>query len=73
LEIVNDVEGIGPDDGVPEADAVEQHQAADSDDDTGLDTAYLNADVADRDANEADVIDQAFIVPAADDYWDDDR
>ena len=73
LEMVKDVEGIGPDDGVPEADAMEQHQAADSDDDTGLDTAYLNADATDRDANEADVIEQAFIVHAADDDWDDDR
>jgi hypothetical protein len=72
LEIVNDVEGIGPDDLVPEADAVEQRQAVDSDDDGGLDTAYLNADAADRDANEADVIEQAFIVPA-DDEWDDDH
>jgi hypothetical protein len=72
LEIVNDVEGIGPDDLVPEADAVEQRRAVDSDDDGGLDTAYLNADAADRDANEADVIEQAFIVPA-DDEWDDDH
>jgi hypothetical protein len=79
FEIVNDVEGLnfpGPDDVVPEADAAEQHQAVESDfdvDDTGLDIAYLNADATDRDANEADVIEQAFIVPGADDYWDDDR
>ncbi len=66
---MNDVEGIGPDDGVPEADAAEQRQAIDSEDDAGLDTAYLDA-VSDRDANEADVIEQAFIVPADDD-WDD--
>ena len=73
---MNDVEGIGPDDEVPEADAAEQHQAVDSDlgiTDAGLDIAYLNADATDRDANEADVIEQAFIVPGADDYWDDDR
>jgi hypothetical protein len=63
--------GIGPDDAVPEADAAEQRQAldADADDDAGLDTAYLES-ATDRDANEADVIEQAFIVPAADD-WDD--
>jgi hypothetical protein len=61
--------GIGPDDGVPEADAAEQRQAADSEDDTGLDTAYLEA-AADREANEADVIEQAFIVPADDDRDD---
>jgi hypothetical protein len=69
---VNDVEGIGPDDGVPEADAAEQRQAIDSDldvDDAGLDTSYLESDT-DREANEADVIEQAFIVPADDD-WDD--
>ena len=76
---MNDVEGFhipGPDDEVPEADAAEQHQAVESDldiTDTGLDIAYLNADATDRDANEADVIEQAFIVPGADDYWDDDR
>ena len=73
MEIVNDVEGIGPDDGVPEADAAEQHQAVDYDNDAGLDTAYLNADAEDREANEADVIEQAFIVPDADDDWGDDH
>jgi hypothetical protein len=71
-EIVNDVEGVGPDDVVPEADAAEQRQAVDSDDDAGLDTAFLNADATDREANEADVIEQAFIVPT-DDEWDDDH
>ena len=72
---MNDVDGFnfpGPDDGVPEADAAEQQQAVDSDDDAGLDTAYLNTDATDRDANEADVIEQAFIVPT-DDEWDDDH
>ncbi len=59
----------GPDDVVPEADAAEQHQALDSEDDAGLDTDYLGA-AADRDAHEADVIEQAFIVPTDDD-WDD--
>ena len=68
---MNDVEGVGPDDGVPEADAVEQQLAIDSEK-AGLDTEYLNADAADRDANEADVIEQAFIVPA-DDEWGDDH
>ncbi len=61
--------GIGPDDAVPEADAAEQRQVIDSDEETGLDTAYLD-DTTDRDANEADVIEQAFIVPTDDD-WDD--
>jgi hypothetical protein len=73
LETVNDVEGIGPDDVVPEADAAAQHQAVDFDDDEGLDTTYLNTDATDRDANEADMIEQAFIVPEAGDDWDDDQ
>ena len=72
---MNDVEGTefpGPDDGVPEADAAEQRQVVDSDDHGGLDAAYLNANATERDANEADVIEQAFIVPT-DDEWDDDH
>lgn len=68
--MVNDVEGLVPDDEVPEADAQEQRQLVDADDEAGLDTAYLSADATDRDANDADVLDQAFIVPADDD-WDD--
>ena|SRR5947209_20245893 len=70
LDIVNDVEGIGSEDGVPEADAVEQRQPVDSDDEVGLDTTYLTA-ATDRDANEADVVEQAFIVPVDDDWVDD--
>ncbi len=61
--------GIGPDDVVPEADAAEQQQAVDSEEEAGLDTTYLD-DATDRDANEADVIEQAFIVPADDDWTD---
>ncbi|WP_407689016.1 hypothetical protein [Mycobacterium sp. HUMS_1102779] len=68
--MVNDVEGLVPDDEVPEADAQEQRQLVDADDEAGLDTAYLSADATDRDANDADVLDQAFAVPADDD-WDD--
>lgn len=59
----------GPDDVVPEADAAEQQQALDPEDEAGLDTGYLG-DATERDANEADVIEQAFIVPTEDD-WDD--
>lgn len=58
----------GPDDVVPEADAAEQRLALDPEEEAGLDTAYLEA-ASDRDANEADVIDQAYIVPSDD--WDD--
>ncbi|WP_068181800.1 hypothetical protein [Mycobacterium sp. UM_CSW] len=59
----------GPDDVVPEADAAEQRLPLDPEEEAGLDTAYLDA-AADRDANEADVIEQAYIVPVDDD-WDD--
>jgi hypothetical protein len=49
-------------DDAPLADAVEQRQPADlSAADDGLDTAYL-ANLGQRDANPADVIDQAAIV-----------
>lgn len=57
---------VGPQDPVPEADAAEQQRSVDFDDEAGLDTAYLS-DAKDRDANEADVIDQAYIVPLSDD------
>lgn len=65
-----DVEGGFPIDEAPEGDALEQQQSVDSDDEVGLDTEYLSA--AERDANEADVIEQAFIVPSDDD-WADER
>ncbi|MGB9224721.1 hypothetical protein [Mycobacterium sp.] len=59
---------------VPEADALEQrrpHQPTDVDDETGWDTTDLS--MTDRDANEADVIDQATVVAGPDDEWDFDR
>lgn len=61
-----------PTDEAPEGDTADQRRSVDFDE-AGLDTDYL-ADylAADRDANEADVIEQAYIVPGADD-WDDDR
>ncbi|WP_042915763.1 hypothetical protein [Mycobacterium canetti] len=62
-----EVVGGGPQDEVPEADAVEQARAVDFDDEAGLDTAYLSGGAGDRDASEADVVDQAFVVPVADD------
>jgi hypothetical protein len=74
FENVNDVEGgfpiDFPIDEAPEGDAVEQRQPVESDKEPGLDTDYLNT--ADRDANEADVIEQAFIVPPDDD-WENQR
>jgi hypothetical protein len=57
-------------DEVPAADAAEQLQPADvSDEDAGLDTHYA-ANLFQRDANPADVIDQAIIVPIPDDDRD---
>lgn len=66
---MSDVDVIGPDDEVPEADAADQHRSVD-DAAPGLDTAYLSGAV-DRDANEADVIEQAYVVPDEDDDWSD--
>jgi hypothetical protein len=57
-------------DDAPEGDAVAQQQSVEYDDEAGLDTDYLTA--ADREANEADVIEQAYVVPVEDD-WNDDR
>jgi|YelNatPaOPRAMG01_1025707.scaffolds.fasta_scaffold369962_1 hypothetical protein len=59
---MTDVERIAPIDEVPEADAADQRRTVDSEDETGLDTSYV-ADVATREANPADLIDQAIIVP----------
>lgn len=67
---MKDVDSGFPIDEAPEGDAMEQQQSVDFDDEAGLDTDYLTA--ADRDANEADVIEQAYIVPDEDD-WADDR
>jgi hypothetical protein len=57
-------------DDVPAADAAEQRQPADiSVEDAGLDTRYV-ANLLQRDANPADVIEQAIIVPMPDDDRD---
>ncbi|MDI3314879.1 MAG: hypothetical protein QJR12_11585 [Mycobacterium sp.] len=48
----------------PEADAAEQ-RAIVSGDDAGLDISYLT-DINEREANEADLIDQAIVVPIPD-------
>ena len=64
------LDGIPLADDVPVADAVEQLQPADvSVEDAGLDTRYV-ANLIQRDANPADVIDQAIIVPIPDDDRD---
>jgi hypothetical protein len=50
----------------PEADAIDQHLSVDADHQSGLDTIHLDA-ISDRDANEADLIDQATTVPIPED------
>jgi hypothetical protein len=68
---VKDGESFIPADEVPQADALDQQRPADFDDETGLDTPYLRT--TERDANEADLIEQAFVVPAPDDERDADQ
>lgn len=67
---MTDVERGFPSDEAPEGDAAEQQQPVDFDDEAGLDTEYVTA--ADREANEADVIEQAYVVPTEDE-WGDER
>lgn len=55
----------------PEGDAVEQLRPVHSDDEPGFDTDYVAA-ARDREANEADVIEQAYVVPTEDD-WEEGR
>ena len=62
------VESSGLTHEAPEADAMEQRLVVDPDDDTGLDTNYVGA-LADQDANAADVIDQAIVVPLPEDDY----
>lgn len=65
-----DAEGLSPSDGIPEADRAEQRLAADvGDEEAGLDPAHLE-DIHDKDANPADVIDQAISVPLPHDDYD---
>ncbi|BCO37249.1 hypothetical protein BMW24_016930 [Mycobacterium heckeshornense] len=65
-----DVEKILPADEAPEADAIDQHHPVDGGDEVELDTDYVSG-ISDRDANEADVIDQATVVPLPDDDLED--
>ena len=63
---MTNIRRIGPVDETPEVDAMEQQQVVDANDETGLDTAYV-LDIGDRDADPADVIDQAIVVPVPED------
>ena len=48
----------------------QQHRVADLGDETGLDAAQMQ-DARDRDANEADLVDQATVVPIPEDQLHD--
>ena len=64
---MKDIENIVLPDEAPETDALEQRPIIDGGDETGLDTTYLDT-ISDQDANEADLIDQATVVPAPEDF-----
>lgn len=66
---MKDVENIVLPDEAPEADAMEQRLVIDDDEEIGLDTTQVEA-LGDRDANEADVIDQGIVVPVPEDNYD---
>lgn len=66
---MKDVENIVLPDEAPEADAMKQRLVTDADYETGLDTTQVDT-LGDRDANEADVIDQAIVVPVPEDDHD---
>jgi hypothetical protein len=63
---MKDVEHADIPEEAPEVDAMEQRLVVDAEDDTGLDTNHVEA-LSDRDANAADVIDQAIVVPIPED------
>jgi hypothetical protein len=70
IGVMTKPEGAAFDDEAPEADVVEQHTPVDlSDEDTWLDTDRV-ADARDSEANEADLIDQAIVVPEGDSEFD---
>ena len=59
---MKDIENIVLPDEAPEIDALEQRHIIDGGYETWLDTTYLDT-ISDQDANEADLIDQATVVP----------
>src|ERR1700722_1872508 len=67
VPIMKDIENIVLPDEAPETDAMEQRLIVDGGYETGLDTTYLDT-ISDQDANEADLIDQATVVPAPEDF-----
>ena len=67
VPIMKDIENIVLPDEAPEIDALEQRFIIDGGYETGLDTTYLDT-IRDQDANEADLIDQATVVPVPEDF-----
>jgi hypothetical protein len=65
---MTDVEKMLLADETSEADAVEQHLTVDVDDETGLDSAYVDA-IGEHPCNPADLIDQAIIVGISEPMW----
>jgi hypothetical protein len=65
VPVVKDIENIVLPDEAPETDVIEQHLIIDDDDESGLDTTYFGT-IRDQEANEADLIDQATVVPLQD-------
>jgi hypothetical protein len=65
---MTDVEKMLLADETPVADAVEQCLTVDVDDETGLDSAHLDA-IGERPCNQADLIDQALIVDVSEPMW----
>jgi hypothetical protein len=63
---MGEVDDFAVPDEAPAPDAIEQRLAVDPADETRLDADELES-LGDRDANAADVIDQAIIVPVPDD------
>jgi hypothetical protein len=66
---MDDVQNNPLPDDAPEADAREQRLVVEAENDTGLDISHVDA-LGDRDANPADVIDQAIVVPVPEDDYD---
>jgi hypothetical protein len=69
MDVENNVGNDALPDDAPEADAREQRLVIEAEDSTGLDINHVDA-LSDRDANPADVIDQAIVVEVPEDDYD---
>ena len=64
---MKDIENIVVPDEAPETDVIEQHLVINDGYETWLDTTYFDMS-SDHDADEADLIDQATVVPVPEDF-----